>query len=59
MAMGGPLRDSYFRKGIPGPGNYKVYSTLENKNITLKPRIPDRSADHAKKIPGPGTYNLE
>lgn len=56
--MGGPLRDSYFRKGIPGPGNYKIYSTLENKNITLKPRIPDRSADHAKKIPGPGTYNL-
>jgi hypothetical protein len=47
------------RKYIPGPGNYNAYSTLENNTISLKPRLPDKSQDHLKKIPGPGAYNLE
>ena len=60
MSTGGPLRDSIARKFIPGPGNYdSAYRTLENRNITLKPRLPDRSQNHLLKNPGPGAYTLE
>ena len=44
---------------IPGPGNYKKPSTLDNSLITLKPRIRDKSQDHLLKNPGPGTYQYE
>ena len=47
------------KKYIPGPGNYKAYSTLEPNTITLKSRLPDKSLDHLKKIPGPGAYGYE
>lgn len=48
------------RKYIPGPGNYRAYSTLEHPNntVTLKSRLPDRSIDHLKKNPGPGAYGF-
>lgn len=39
MAMGGPMKDSMLQKYIPGPGNYKNYSTLDNSKITLKSRL--------------------
>jgi hypothetical protein len=61
MAIGGPLGESMARKYIPGPGNYKAYSTLEHPNnaVSLKSRLPDRSIDHLKKNPGPGAYGYE
>lgn len=60
MAIGGPLSDSVYRKYIPGPGNYKAYSTLEHSNaVAIRSRLPDKSLDHLKKIPGPGAYGYE
>ena len=60
MSIGGPLRDSVAKKFIPGPGNYNsAYSTLQPTPIALKSRLPDRSQDHLKKIPGPGAYGYE
>ncbi len=47
------------RKYIPGPGNYRAYSTLENNSATIRSRLPDKSLEHLKKNPGPGAYNLE
>lgn len=60
MNIGGPLRDSIAKKFIPGPGNYKAdYSTLDQHNISLKSRLPDRSQAHLLKNPGPGAYAVE
>lgn len=56
MSIGGPLRDSISKKYIPGPGNYKAYSTLHPTPISMKSRLPDRSLDHLKKNPAPGAY---
>ena len=56
MKIGGPLNNSILQKYIPGPGNYQNFSTLDNSNITLKPRLPDLSQKHLVKNPGPGTY---
>lgn len=59
MALGGPMKDSILQRYIPGPGNYKKPSTLDNSLITLKPRLRDKSQDHLLKNPGPGTYQYE
>ena len=53
------MKDSILQRYIPGPGNYKKPSTLDNSLITLKPRIRDKSQDHLLKNPGPGTYQYE
>ena len=55
MKIGGPLNNSVAQKYIPGPGNYKNYSTLDNSKFTLKPKLPDNSQKHLTKLPGPGT----
>ncbi len=47
------------RKYIPGPGNYKAYSTLDTNAPSIRSRLPDKSQDHLKKVPGPGAYNME
>lgn len=58
MALGGPLGEVMSRKYVPGPGNYKDYSTLQHPNnaVTIKSRLPDTSLNHLKKVPGPGAY---
>lgn len=59
MSSGGPLKDSIAKKFIPGPGNYNsAYRTLDDRHMTLKPRLPDRSQDHLLKNPGPGAYQM-
>lgn len=39
-----------YNKSIPGPGNYIVPSTLDNKGISLKPRLADMSLKHLKDV---------
>lgn len=56
MSIGGPLRDSVAKKFIPGPGNYNAYSTLQPTPIAIGSKLNDRSQDHLKRNPGPGTY---
>lgn len=58
MEIGGPLKESIARKFIPGPGNYNTYTTLDNRHMTIKPRLADRTQNHLLRNPGPGAYNL-
>lgn len=39
-----------YNKNIPGPGNYLVPSTLDNKGISLRPRLADMSLKHLKDV---------
>ena len=59
MSLGGPMKNASLQKYIPGPGKYDHLSTLENGKMSIKPRLRDKSQDHLKKNPGPGTYGYE
>lgn len=56
--IGGPMEEVRLHRDIPGPGMYPTPSSLKSCNITLKPRLPDKSLATLGDIPGPGTYQL-
>lgn len=39
-----------YNKSIPAPGDYLVPSTLDNKGISLRPRLVDTSLKHLKDV---------
>lgn len=47
-------RDKLKPDNLPGPGNYALPSTLENRGITIQGRHDEKIKD---KAPGPGTYD--
>jgi hypothetical protein len=57
LNFGSPLEAVHYIKDLPGPGQYKSYSPLNVRDITLKPRLPDSSLSGRKLLPGPGTYD--
>jgi hypothetical protein len=58
QVCGGPMESVQLHKEIPGPGTYPSSSTLKSCNISLKPRLPDRSLACIADFPGPGKYEL-
>lgn len=41
---------------VPGPGEYKLPSTLGGPGITMGARLTGSAADY--KVPGPGEYDV-
>lgn len=39
-----------YSKSIPAPGDYVVPSTLDNKGVSLRPRLVDTSLKHLKDV---------
>lgn len=39
-----------YSKSIPAPGDYIVPSTLDNKGVSLRPRLVDTSLKHLKDV---------
>ena len=52
--FGKDKRDKSKEDTIPGPGNYTIPSTNDNKGATLKGKYNEKIPDRA---PGPGAYN--
>lgn len=55
IVFGKEKRDKSKPDTIPGPGNYSIPSTIENRGISIKGKIEEKIIERA---PGPGAYPL-